>query len=109
MTYTLTFETCVICIQGPVRLEATAIKDAEGHGLWQLATTDHGTEIYYTWTVRTTKGWMNSLTEIVHSLMEWNHNVIMERGKGLAAHLKAELISIASADQNRSVVSAVSS
>jgi len=46
---------------------------------------------------------------IAHPLMEWNHNVIMERGQGLSAHLKAELIGIASPDHNRFVVSAVSS
>jgi hypothetical protein len=48
LTYTLTFETRIIRIQAPVLLEATATGDAEGHGLWQLATTNLGTEVYYT-------------------------------------------------------------
>jgi len=46
---------------------------------------------------------------IAHPPMEWNHNVIMERGQGLSAHLKAELIGTRYADHNRSVVSGVSS
>jgi uncharacterized protein YndB with AHSA1/START domain len=108
LTYTLTFEIRVIRIQAPALLEATATGDAEGHGLWQLATTDDGTEVYYTWTVRTTQRWMNALAAIVRPLLEWNHNVIMEQGgQGLAAYLKAELISMESAHQDRSAISAL--
>lgn len=108
LKYTLTFETCVVRIQAPVLLEATATGDAEGHGLWQLATTDRGTEVYYTWTVRTTKPWMNMLAAIARPLLEWNHNVIMEQGgEGLAAYLEANLIDMESADQSKTVVSTV--
>jgi uncharacterized protein YndB with AHSA1/START domain len=101
--YALTFETRVICIQAPTLLEATAIGDAEGHGLWELATLDCGTEVHYTWTVRTTQRWMNVLAAIARPLLEWNHNVIMQQGgQGLAAYLNAGLISAESADRSRS-------
>ncbi|MBW4554091.1 MAG: SRPBCC family protein [Aphanocapsa sp. GSE-SYN-MK-11-07L] len=107
LTYTLTFETRVICVQAPVLLEATATGDTEGHGLWQLATTDRGTEVYYTWTVRTTQRWMNALAAIARPLLEWNHNVIMEQGgQGLAAYLKVELLNLESSEQSRSTGSA---
>lgn len=106
LSYTLTFETRVINIDAPLRLEATATGDAEGHGLWKLAPTERGTEICYTWTVRTTKRWMNSLAIIARPLLEWNHNMIMRQGgQGLAKYLRAELISMESADQSRSMVS----
>lgn len=108
LKYTLTFETRVIHIQDPVLLEATATGDAEGHGLWQLAATDRGTEICYTWTVRTTQRWMNALAAIARPLLEWNHNLIMEQGgKGLATYLKADLIEVESAEQSSFVVSAL--
>lgn len=109
LNYTLTFETRVIQIQTPVLLEATATGDTEGHGLWQLATTDRGTAVDYTWTVRTTQRWLNVLAAIARPLLEWNHNVIMEQGgKGLATYLKADLIATESADQSTSVGSALS-
>lgn len=93
LRYTLTFKTRVTRIQAPVLLEATATGDAEGHGLWELSTTERGTEVVYTWTVRTTQRWMNTLAAIARPLLEWNHNIIMEQGgRGLAAYLKAELI-----------------
>lgn len=106
LSYTLTFETRIINIEAPLRLEATAIGDAEGHGLWELSPTERGAEICYTWTVRTTKRWMNSLAIIARPLLEWNHNMIMRQGgQGLANYLRAELISMESAEQSRSMVS----
>jgi uncharacterized protein YndB with AHSA1/START domain len=106
LSYTLTFDTHVVQMQAPVRLEAIASGDVEGHGLWELSTTDRGTEIYYTWTVRTTKRWMNSLAAIARPLLEWNHNVIMRQGgKGLAQRLQTELLDMDSSERSKSALS----
>lgn len=95
LSYTLAFETEVVCIQAPVLLEATAVGEVVGKGVWQLASTDQGTSITYTWSVRTTKPWMNSLAAIARPLLEWNHNAVMDQGgQGLAKHLNTALISM---------------
>lgn len=99
LSYTLAFETRVVQVQSPTLLEVTAKGDVEGHGLWQLSSTERGTEAVYTWTVRTTQRWMNALALIARPVLEWNHNLIMRQGgQGLAAYLKAELIGMESAD-----------
>jgi uncharacterized membrane protein len=97
LSYTLTFETRIVQLQAPERMEAIAVGDVEGTGLWQLSTLPQGTTVTYTWTVRTTKPWMNALAAIARPLLEWNHNVIMNQGgQGLAAYLNTELLSTAS-------------
>jgi uncharacterized protein YndB with AHSA1/START domain len=91
--YRLAFETRVVDIQAPTYLEVQAIGDVEGTGRWELSTCDRGTAVCYTWTVRTTQGWMNALAAIARPLLEWNHNIIMTRGgKGLARYLQTELL-----------------
>ena len=101
LSYTLTFETRVVTVQAPELLEAIAIGDVEGKGLWRLSSTDCGTEIVYTWKVRTTKRWMNYLAGMARPLLQWNHNTIMNHGGlGLATFLEAELISMDSFDQS---------
>jgi uncharacterized protein YndB with AHSA1/START domain len=106
LSYTLAFDTRVTQIQAPVMMEAIATGDVEGRGLWQLSTTDRGTEVYYTWTVRTTKQWMNYLAAIARPLLEWNHNVIMRQGgNGLANWLDTELLDINSVEQSKSALS----
>lgn len=108
LSYTLTFDTHIAHMQAPVRLEAVASGDVEGRGLWELSITDRGTEVLYTWTVRTTKRWMNALAVIARPLMEWNHNVIMRQGgRGLAQRLQAELLDMDSVEQSRSAPSTV--
>jgi uncharacterized protein YndB with AHSA1/START domain len=104
LSYKLAFDTRVARIQAPVMMEAVAIGDVEGHGLWEMSTTDRGTEVIYTWTVRTTKPWMNYLAAIARPLLEWNHNVIMRQGgKGLAQWLQAELLEMESVEQSKSL------
>jgi uncharacterized protein YndB with AHSA1/START domain len=106
LSYTLTFNTHIAQMQAPVRLEAIASGDVEGRGLWELSTTDRGTEVFYTWTVRTTKRWMNTLAAIARPLLEWNHNAIMRQGgRGLAQRLQAELLDMDSVEQSKSVPS----
>lgn len=102
LSYTLTFDTRIVVMQAPVKMEAIAIGDVEGHGLWELSASDRGTEIYYTWTVRTTKRWMNFLAAIARPLLEWNHNAIMRQGgRGLAQRLQAELLDMDSVEQSK--------
>ncbi|HIK44340.1 MAG TPA: SRPBCC family protein [Leptolyngbyaceae cyanobacterium M65_K2018_010] len=95
LSYTLAFDTRVVAIEAPVLMEAIAIGDVEGRGVWRLNPTEHGTEVVYTWTVRTTKRWMNAVAPIARPLLEWNHNAVMNQGgEGLAKYLAAELISL---------------
>ena len=91
----------MVTVQAPELLEAIAIGDVEGKGLWRLSSTNCGTEIVYTWKVRTTKRWMNYLAVMARPLLQWNHNTIMKQGGlGLAAFLEAELMSMESFDQS---------
>jgi uncharacterized protein YndB with AHSA1/START domain len=95
LSYTLTFETRVTRIEPPAILEATATGEVEGVGLWELSPTAEGTSVRYTWTVRTTKPWMNWLAMAAKPLLEWNHNTIMRQGgEALAELLNARLIGI---------------
>ncbi|MCM1983704.1 SRPBCC family protein [Lyngbya confervoides] len=93
--YTLTFETEVVRIQAPVLMEAIAVGEVVGNGVWQLTSTDQGTSVTYTWTVRTTKAWMNVLAAIARPILEWNHNAVMyQGGQGLAKRLNTILFSM---------------
>lgn len=101
LSYQIAFITRVTQIQAPTLMAATASGDVEGHGLWQLYPIDRGTEVCYTWTVRTTRPWMNWLAAIARPLLEWNHNATMRQGgRGLAAYLQAELIQMDSVDRH---------
>jgi uncharacterized protein YndB with AHSA1/START domain len=93
--YSLTFVTRVIRIEPPNLLEVTAIGEVEGMGLWELSPTSKGTEVRYTWKVRTTKAWMNALALFIKPLMEWNHNTVMrEGGESLAQFLGVRLLRV---------------
>ncbi|NCJ05420.1 polyketide cyclase [Synechococcales cyanobacterium C] len=95
LSYTLTFETRIVQIQAPERMEAIACGDVEGKGVWQLSPLPEGTAVTYTWTVRTTRFWMNGLAAIARPLLEWNHNIIMRQGgQGLAAYLNTDLLAM---------------
>ncbi|MBD2357624.1 polyketide cyclase [Tolypothrix sp. FACHB-123] len=93
LSYKLAFDTCIQRIDAPVLMEAVAHGEVEGMGLWELEAVENGTIVRYTWTVKTTKVWMNLLAIFIRPLMEWNHNVIMQQGgKAMAQLLNAHLL-----------------
>lgn len=99
LAYKLTFNTRITRIQPPNLLELVANGEVEGIGLWELAAVDKVTIARYTWTVKTTKPWMNILARLIRPLMEWNHNEIMRQGgEGIAKLLDARLIANKSAN-----------
>ncbi|MBD2665033.1 hypothetical protein B6N60_03026 [Richelia sinica FACHB-800] len=94
LLYQLAFDSQITRIEPPKLMELVAKGDVDGIGLWELESVETGTLVRYTWTVETTKLWMNILALLIRPLMEWNHNVIMqEGGEALARLLDAKLIS----------------
>ena len=93
LAYKLAFNTRITRIQPPKLLELVANGEVEGVGLWELEAVEQVTIARYTWTVNTTKPWMNILALFMRPLMEWNHNEIMRQGgEGIAKLLGARLI-----------------
>jgi uncharacterized protein YndB with AHSA1/START domain len=94
LPYTLAFDMEVARVEKPHLLEGRASGELEGTGLWELSEADGVTSVRYTWSVRTTRAWMNLLSPIARPIFAWNHDYVMKRGaEGLARLLGAELIS----------------
>jgi uncharacterized protein YndB with AHSA1/START domain len=94
LPYDLAFDMEATEIDEPRRLAGKASGELEGTGVWDLSEADGITSVRYTWTVRTTKPWMNLLAPIARPLFEWNHDYVMANGaRGLAHLLSAQLIS----------------
>lgn len=94
LPYLLAFEMEVTRVEAPRRLEGRASGELEGTGVWDLSEADGVTSVQYTWSVRTTRPWMNLLAPIARPIFAWNHDYVMSRGAdGLAHLLNAELVS----------------
>lgn len=96
--YTLTFDLRTTLVEPPRLLEARAEGELEGTSRWELH--EHGgvTTAVLTWTVRTTKGWMNVVAPLARPVFSWAHAVVMRRGaQGMAQVLDAELVAAESA------------
>lgn len=93
LPYDLRFTVRTVQARPPVLLEGEARGDLEGSGRWDLSPIDGGTQIRYTWSVRTSQAWMNWLAPLLGPLFRWNHDRVMkEGGRGLAGHLGARLL-----------------
>jgi uncharacterized protein YndB with AHSA1/START domain len=93
LPYTLAFEMETTRVEPPRLLEGHASGELEGTGLWELDESAGITTVRYTWSVRTTRPWMNLLAPIARPFFAWNHDWVMARGaEGLARLLDAELI-----------------
>lgn len=93
LPYTLWFDMEVTRVEEPHLLEGRATGELEGTGLWELSEEDGATMVRYTWSVRTTRPWMNLLAPIARPLFAWNHDYVMARGgEGLARLLGVRLL-----------------
>ena len=88
LPYRLTFEMETVRVEPPRLLEAMAVGELEGQGLWQLSNEGSVTVVRYDWKVQTTKRWMNLLAPIARPAFNWNHDIVMGWGaEGLAKRL----------------------
>jgi hypothetical protein len=98
LAYMLAFDVRLTCVQPPsspeaaAKLEARSAGELEGAGCWTLTPAGGGTQVRYTWDVRTTRWWMNLLAPAARPAFRWNHDQLMRAGgEGLARRLGTEL------------------
>jgi uncharacterized protein YndB with AHSA1/START domain len=93
LPYTLELDLRVTRSQPPYLLEAQAIGELEGVGLWRLFSSPLGTAILSSWDISTTRAWMNRMAPLARRAFAWNHDIVMRQGAhGLAKELDARLI-----------------
>ncbi|MGH8902191.1 MAG: SRPBCC family protein [Egibacteraceae bacterium] len=102
LPYTLSFDVVLREVSRPHLLLGDAFGELEGYGRWDLAEEDEVTTLNYTWHVRTTGTAMNLLGPLLRPAFVWNHHVVMRWGaEGLARHLDAPLLGVASTPNPR--------
>jgi uncharacterized protein YndB with AHSA1/START domain len=95
LPYTLAFDMEATRSEAPRLLEGRASGELEGTGLWELSEEDGLTTVRYTWSVRTTRRWMNLLAPLGRRAFAWNHDYVMANGaRGLSRLLGAELVAV---------------
>lgn len=66
--------------------------DLVGSGVWELAATDRGTDVRFTWDVRAEVRWMTLLEPVARPVFVRSHHVVMRRAcRAAARHLGVEL------------------
>ncbi len=94
LPYQLKFDMRVTRVEPPVALEGVASGELEGTGRWRLRPEGQLTAVDYTWSVRTTKWWMNLFAPLARPIFAWNHREVLRRGgEGLARLLGARVVS----------------
>lgn len=90
--YRLSARIEVVAAEPPTGLWMTSSGDLVGHARWRLASHAGGTDVRFTWDVRTTERWMEVLTPVARPIFEWSHGVVVRRAAQAAArNLGAEL------------------
>jgi uncharacterized protein YndB with AHSA1/START domain len=93
LPYTLAFDMETTLVEPMSRLEGRAGGELEGTGVWEFTEAGNVTTLCYTWSVKTTRPWMNLLAPLLRPAFAWNHDYVMKAGaEGLARLLNAELI-----------------
>ena len=93
LPYRLRFETVDREIREPDRIIVDAVGELDGNGQWDLKQNGGVTTATYTWTVATTRRWMNRIEPFARPFFVWNHHVLMRwGGEGLARRLGGRLI-----------------
>lgn len=80
LPYSLVFEIERVAADPPRSLDERVAGDLEGAGRWELTEVEGTTLVRHTWTVRTTKAWMNALAPVARPGFVWAHHVVMRDG-----------------------------
>lgn len=92
LPYTLSFRGRITRVDPMTRMDIHAVGELEGDAVYDLEDLGHSTRMRLTWTVRTTKTWMNLLAPLARPFFAWNHDVLMKAGsRGLARKLGTEV------------------
>lgn len=95
LPYSLAFEIERVAAEPPTTLTERVTGDLEGEGRWEFAESGGQTVVWHTWTVRTTKPWMNALAPVAWPAFVWAHHVVMRDGaRALSTGLAAPLLSV---------------
>lgn len=81
LPYRLSFEMEILSVELHRRLEARAVGDLDGRGVWTLREEAGRTRVRYQWSVETKKPWMRLLAPFLGPVFAWNHGRVMERGR----------------------------
>jgi hypothetical protein len=92
LPYTLSFQGRITRIDPYKRMDVEAEGELEGVAVYELEDLGASTRMTLTWTVKTTKLWMNILAPVARPFFAWNHDVLMKAGaRGLARKLGSEV------------------
>ena len=84
----LRFDARITRIEPPHLIEGQACGDLEGTGCCCLSHAQGRTHVLFDWQVRTRGSWLTRLAPLIHPLLRWNHDRLMQAGgRGLERHL----------------------
>jgi uncharacterized protein YndB with AHSA1/START domain len=93
LPYTLSLRSRITRVEPHRRMDIEAQGELEGIAVYELEHLGATTRMRLTWTVRTTKTWMNLLAPVARPLFAWNHDVLMKAGmRGLARKLNGDVV-----------------
>jgi len=88
LPYKITFDSELVVMDYPKRMEGKAFGDLTGTGIWTFEQNGSGTYVRYNWKVSITKKWMNIFEPILKPIYKWNHDKVMQAGyEGLEKRL----------------------
>jgi Polyketide cyclase / dehydrase and lipid transport len=88
LPYELAFEMQTVRVEPLSLIEGRASGELEGIGRWTLRPEGSKCNVRCDWIVKITKPWMVRFSFILKPIFNWNHSVVMERGRrGLVQHL----------------------
>jgi hypothetical protein len=94
LLYGFEYEVEIVDVVRPRSITVSSKGDLEGTGLFQLDPGDEGgTEVDFTWLVKTPKWWMSLLAPLGRRAFVWNHDKLMtDFGQGLANVTRGRLL-----------------
>lgn len=96
LRYTLRFDVVLEQAVRPSLITTRATGDLTGTGLWRISQAAGITVLDHSWSVATTKPWMNMIAPVAGPGFRWAHDRVMESGaRGLAGVLDGRLLAFA--------------